>query len=148
MKRILETDVLGGIVLIAVAVLAAIALQDLPIGTARRMGPAFFPLAMCVIVGLFGIGQLAMALTRRGSAVSFSARKAGTILAGLAVFALLIGRLGLVPAMVALVLTVSFADKTTKPSQMLLLSMALSAVSIALFRYGLGLQLSLFKWDL
>lgn len=146
MKRVLEKDILGGILLIAISLFAIGAMQSLPLGTMRQMGPGFFPMAVAGILGLFGVAQVSIGILRRDERMRIAVGPVLLILGGIAVFALLIGRVGLIPSVCALVVTVSFADHASRPVPVVLLCVALSAIAVGLFRFALGLQIPLVAW--
>jgi len=148
MKRALEKDILGGLLLIAIALFAIGAMRSLPIGTARQMGPGYFPMAVAGILGLFGVAQLVTGILRKERRVSFAIDKMILILGGIAVFALFIGRVGLIPSVCALVVIVSLADRASRPVPVVLLCIGLSAIAVGLFRFALGLQIPLVAWNM
>ena len=59
----------GGIVLIALAVLALWLTRDLDQGTLNAMGPAMLPRWLAIAVGLSGLALLAFAFVKRGDAL-------------------------------------------------------------------------------
>src|SRR6185312_1224269 len=48
-------DFLAGLIFLATSVLFAFGILELPIGTAFRMGPGYFPLVLCVILAVLGL---------------------------------------------------------------------------------------------
>lgn len=48
-------DFLAGLIFLATSVLFGFGILELPIGTAFRMGPGYFPLILCIILALLGL---------------------------------------------------------------------------------------------
>lgn len=48
-------DFLAGLIFLATSALFGFGVLELPIGTAFRMGPGYFPLVLCIILALLGL---------------------------------------------------------------------------------------------
>ena len=59
-------DFWAGLLLIAVGTLAVAIAHDYPLGTARRMGPGYFPIVLGALLVLFGIYVLVKGLRGGG----------------------------------------------------------------------------------
>jgi hypothetical protein len=123
-----------------------------PLGTARIIGPAIFPIALSAMLVLCGIGILAegLAAQRDGKpspAPSLAAPATVlAILGGPALFGLTVGRLGLVPAVIACVVLVSLAERERPWRTILLLAGGLAGGCTLVFVYLLKLPLEPFLW--
>lgn len=119
------------------------------IGTARRMGPGWFPVALgWLMLGLGGLLAL-NGLTGRDAAPpegDETARPMSVLWvgAGIAAFALLLERAGLVPATFAMVALASFAAPRPRPLTVAALGVVVAVMAWVVFRLGLGLPLPAF----
>jgi len=116
-----------------------------PIGTAMRMGPGYFPAVLGGILVLFGLVILARGL-RSGERVSgpWGWRPLGWALLSLLLFGFLVTRLGLVPALAAMLVTASLAGRAPRWRETLVLTVTMTAFAVALFVYGLQIPFRLF----
>ena len=115
-------------------------------GSLRRMGPGFFPVMVGSVLLLFAA---LLALEVRHSASEkdvWIPRPILTIAAGFVAFATLLERAGLVPATLALVILVSFADKPVRPVAAVATAAGLSVLGVLVFIYGLGIPVAAFEW--
>lgn len=115
-------------------------------GTARRMGPGWFPVALgWLMLGLGGLLALSGLFGRDAPLPDGDTepRPASALWvgAGIAAFALLLERAGLVPATVALVGLASLAAPRPRPLAVVVLAAIVAALAWAVFRLGLGLPL-------
>ncbi len=126
----------------------AIAKQDatLPIGTARRMGPGFFPLLLTVI--LFGLGLILVARGARkppDTDVHPMPWRGIVFTLGAAVFfGLTVRGLGLVPTTAVSVLLASYASQRMTLRLAAILMVVLTLLVLAVFHYGLGLPVRVY----
>ncbi|HEX5777462.1 MAG TPA: tripartite tricarboxylate transporter TctB family protein, partial [Xanthobacteraceae bacterium] len=58
-----------GLLLIAIAAIFVLGLIDLPIGSAFRMGPGYFPLLLTILLALLGLAILSNGLRVEGPEV-------------------------------------------------------------------------------
>jgi len=143
--RLISAAAIGGICAIAIGAFAIWEGAGYTIGTARQMGPGYFP----VVLGgmLVGLGLLLVVqglLGRAEPAERTDLRALAVIVAAIAAFALLVERAGLVPAVLALVIIGSGAAGRFRPVPVLLLAAAMSALSYLVFSVLLGLPLPAF----
>ncbi|MCC5989654.1 MAG: tripartite tricarboxylate transporter TctB family protein [Pararhodobacter sp.] len=151
--RLNPRAVAGGLLATALGVFAMWEGSGYAIGSIRRMGPGWFPLALGVLLVALGLALALWGLTRHAARAepgpeseSADWRALAAITAGLAAFAALIERAGLVPAVFALVALASLAAGPPRPLRVLALAAAISALSWAVFRLGLGLPLPAFAF--
>lgn len=139
-----SSDVLFGLTLIGFGAVALYLMADVRMGTATRMGPAYFPNVLGWLAIGFGVAIIGRGVTVAGDAAeAWSWRALLPILISVAVFALGIERLGLALTVIALTLVACAADASTRWGQAGLLAVALALFSVAVFVLGLGLPLPL-----
>jgi hypothetical protein len=142
------TDIIGGAVLLLFgAWFFRYATAHYAIGELRRMGPGFFPAALGLLVAGFGALLLLTALFRRGALPRPAPRPVVAILAGGLAFTYLVEPLGLVPATVALVGFAALAERRVRPLRTAILAVALSALAVTVFSWGLGIPVPAFRWQ-
>ncbi len=117
-------------------------------GTARRMGPGYFPTLLGALMAGLGAALAALGLWRPEAPAEDEERPDPrallSVLAGLAAFALLLPRAGLVPAIVGLVAIAAQGSGQMRPVGSLVLAAFLAAIAWTVFRLGLGLPLPAF----
>ena len=137
-----QRDFWSGILFIAIAALFMVVAANYRLGTAQRMGPAYFPLVVSGMLALLGLTIAIRALFRSGPAMDPAALRAliVTILA-VVLFGVALTYLGLVAAIVVLVLLGSLADRMVRPLETILLALFLAGFSVIVFVTVLGLPL-------
>jgi len=144
MPRVDFKDLAFALFLIALALVAFGASGSLAIGTAADMGPGFVPRALAWIILGFGAGFLAMSFVKAPEPVRALAwRPLVTILASIALFAVLFAKLGLIAACVGTVVVAGAATSPVRWLQLLLFGLVIAAFSALLFVKGLGLPFKL-----
>jgi putative tricarboxylic transport membrane protein len=133
-------DVWGGLMLIAIGAAAVLIARDYPFGTALRMGPGYFPVILGALLILFGLAILAGGL-RRGEQVesSWSPRALVILPLSLILFGALMQYAGFVPAMVVLIVGSAAASSEFRLVEVLLFALGLTALSVVVFVWALGL---------
>lgn len=116
------------------------------IGTLRHMGPGFFPVAVGVALAALGLAIVAEVRTSSAPPPDLPLRPMALIVAGLIVFAVLVGRAGLIPATLALVLISAFADRAMTPLRALISALGIALVGYLVFVLGFRLPLHPFWW--
>lgn len=141
-------DVAAGLTLLAVGAFAAYhAASRYELGSLAFMGPGMFPTALGVLLAVMGLATCLGSLWRgRHNGEQLDVRALVVVTIGLGIFAILIDRVGLVPAIVALVLVASKAGRNLKLAHALPLGFALAAATALLFRYALGINIPLWRW--
>lgn len=140
-------NALGGLILIIFgASYATYAITQYNLGTLRQMGPGMFPAAAGIMLTAFGAIVLATSLFRPGEKPEIRVLTPLFIFAGIGAFALLIGRFGLIPAVLAVVIISSLAELKVRPVSLLVLCTVLSVSSWMIFRQGLGLPIPMVTW--
>lgn len=118
---------------------------SLDLGTTFRMGPGYFPLVLSGLLVLLGLVILVQATRMQGEPLGPIAwRGMAFILPAPIFFGLTIRGLGFVPAIFFTALIAAFASHKMKAPIALVLAALLTAFSIAVFSYGLGLPFQRF----
>ncbi|MFE3837451.1 tripartite tricarboxylate transporter TctB family protein [Pseudogemmobacter sonorensis] len=140
-------DVAGGFVMLGLGLAFwHHAASHYEMGTLRRMGPGMFPAALGLVLAGFGVALTLGALLRRGAIPAIRLREPACVLAGIAAFALLIRPAGMLPAVLALTLISSFAERRFRPKSLVALCAALCAMAWLVFGLGLGLPVPMWRW--
>jgi len=116
------------------------------VGTARRMGPGWFPVALGGLMAGLGLLLALVTLRRDDPCERGELRPLMAVGGGIAAFALLLERAGLVPAVLALVLVSGLGGGRLGLGAQLLLAGVLAGLSLLIFRLGLGLPLRPLIW--
>ena len=137
-------DLVGGITLILLAMLAFSQVGDLKFGTASRMGPGYFPTVLAGLTGLLGVIIAGRSFVLEGPPLDrLHWRQALPILGAILAFGLAIRPLGLVIASALLFALAAFGSNDTKWRELLIVSTALIVLTVGLFVLALGLPFPL-----
>src|SRR4029450_8449860 len=133
-------DVWGGLMLIAIGAAAVLIAREHAFGTALRMGPGYFPVILGALLMLFGLAILAGGL-RRGEQIegSWSLRALVVLPLALILFGALMQYAGFVPAMLVLIVGSATASSEFRLVEVLLFAFGLTALSVVVFVWALGL---------
>jgi hypothetical protein len=115
------------------------------VGSALHMGPGYFPVVLGVLLILVGIASVVRALTvtvTSGERIAW--RPLLVIGAAVAVFAVAIDRIGLVPTVFIAALLACMAAPRPRVAESCLIAAVLSVMAAGIFYYGLKLPFSLF----
>ncbi|MFL1875574.1 tripartite tricarboxylate transporter TctB family protein [Hansschlegelia beijingensis] len=133
----------GGL-FVAFAAAFAYGTVDLPLGSALRMGPGYFPLMLAIILGVLGLIIIFKGLGRAPSPIGgVPWRGLLFILAGPIVFGLTVRGLGLAAAIALVAAIATLASARAGIRLMLLLTLSLTVFCVIVFSYGLGLPYAL-----
>ena len=111
-------------------------------GTAARMGPAYFPTVLGGLLLLLGVVIAISGLTARttdGKVDRFHFKPLLLILGAVVAFGLLLRPAGLVGALAALVIISSLGSEEFRLRDVLLLTVGLAVLVLIVFIYGLGM---------
>ena len=140
----LNQDVLAGVLFLLIGLGAVAGARDYEMGTAMRMGPAYFPTVLGWILYAFGAFLLLRGIARFGSAaVTWGWRPLAFVTLALLAFGFVITRFGLIPALVAMFLACTAAGRGYRVHEVLLLIAVLSAFAVGVFVYVLKLPFQL-----
>ena len=133
-------DLLAGCLFIAFGLAFLILARNYQLGSARRMGPGYFPVVLSLLLMVIGLATMARGFLVAGPPVRDVAGKALLLItASIVVFGLLVERAGVGLAVAALVLASAAASRNSRLPATLLLAAALGAFCVLVFVKGLGL---------
>lgn len=145
----LDRDAVTGLLFAAIGMGFAIAGMDYGIGSARRMGPGFFPVMIGGALVLVGAALAVRGLIARSrSDVSrLHIRPLLALTAAVLAFAFTIDRFGIVIACLACVLTSGLASPTTRWRETGLVALAMAVFSALVFVQFLALPMEIWpEW--
>jgi hypothetical protein len=136
-------DALAGLIYIAFGGLMLYGAIGFRLGTAGRMGPGYFPRVLALILIALGIVSLVRAFLVRGEKIEgVEWKPLALILASTVLFGILLERVGLAGALIALVLVSAAASKEFRLDWRALVGLgALIAFCILVFVKGLGVPM-------
>jgi hypothetical protein len=131
-----------GIIFLFFGLAAIIIGRDYAMGSAGRMGPAYFPSVLGGLLSLVGAIGVIRSLLRAGEPVGkFYIREIVLILVAVLLFGLLMRNAGLVPATLVLVLMSAYASPKFTWGASLLLAIGLAVFAVVVFVKLLGLPM-------
>jgi hypothetical protein len=134
-----QRDFWSGILFIAFGCAGLWIGRNYAVGTLVRMGPGFFPMMMSLALTGIGGFLLARSLVVAGEPIERIALWPQLlILAAIVAFGLLIERIGLAVAVMAVAAVSGIAAQGLRWFELIALAVAMSAISVALFVYLLG----------
>lgn len=139
-------DFWAGLMFIGIGLVFAIGAGNYPMGTAVRMGPAYFPKVLGWMVVSLGVLILLMGFLRDGDKPrAINWKIMGWILGAVVTFGLFIGPLnmGLVAATSAIVIMAAYGGYDFRPKEVIPLVIGLNVVTVLVFVQGLGLPFQL-----
>ena len=139
-------DFWAGVMLIATGAASILIARGYPFGSTTRMGPGYFPTMLGGILVLFGIYIMIVGL-RTGEKITVPCSKRSLIVLSLSLvaFGVLMTYAGFLPALAVLTFGSASAGQQFKFSEILLLTLILTGLSVAVFIWGLGLPYPLVK---
>ena len=141
-----RSDVGAGAIFVGIGLFFGLmTLYGLDIGTARRMGPGYFPIVLSGLLVVFGITTILKGIGHEDVERGPLPWRCIAILLGVPViFGLLIRPLGIAPVLLVTTFITSFASRRMSLIVALLLSLGLTVFCILVFVMGLGLPLRIF----
>ncbi|TXF11281.1 tripartite tricarboxylate transporter TctB family protein [Pelomicrobium methylotrophicum] len=138
-------DFWTGVLYVIIGLAAVSIARDYPMGTALKMGPAYFPTVLGGLLTLIGLAALVRSLVRAGEKIApFVWSKVILVLVSTLLFGVLIRGAGLVPATAVLVLASAYASVHFRWFPSIALAAGLTLFCALVFVYALGLPLPLF----
>jgi Tripartite tricarboxylate transporter TctB family len=144
MRSKLGQDFWAGLLFAAFGVTAIVIARGYKLGTTAHMGPGYMPVAVGVLLVLFGVA-LALRSSLRGSLrVEHLAWFAtGIVLISILAFAYLVRSIGLAVTTIVLVILCRIAGRYWNWSESALLAIGVAIMVVAIFLKGLGMSLPL-----
>lgn len=143
-SRLVNRETLSGLLLFCIGAAGAVIASTYPIGTAARMGPAYFPLLLCG--GLIIVGTLIMVTSANAAVDSLGAINWRPLILfpfALIAFGLLLTHGGLIVASVVLVFLAAAGGRDFRLREVAILSVCFTAAAYVIFILGLGLPMHL-----
>lgn len=134
-------DFWAGATFVLAALLAIYFGWDLSLGSARRMGPGYFPMMVAGLLLLTGVVVAVQGLSREAETVEKGALRPALVLFAVMLFALLLPTFGLVVAVAAMAIAASVASPSVRPTETVLLAAGLSIFAVAVFIWAVGLPM-------
>jgi hypothetical protein len=135
-------DFWTGLIYIFFGSSAVLIASDYGIGTALKMGPAYFPTILGALLLLIGIISLVRSFIQPGSPIGgFTFKGLLLVIASTLVFGLIVRGAGLVIALPALVIISAYASVDFRWGPSLALAAGLTVFCILVFLKGLGVPL-------
>lgn len=141
-------ELIGGALTILLGLFVVVEASGYPIGTARNMGPGFFPVGLGILLMVSGAGILAV----EGKALesppfpALAWRALFALTAAILSFAFLIERFGLAPAVMSAVFLSCLAEEKVPWLKAAAIAVAMATVTATIFVFLLGLPLSVVRW--
>lgn len=144
MPRTNASDLVGGLLVVAIGLAFLIGATDLRFGSSRGIGPGYMPTILSVAVILLGL--LLTAFSFRGSAAfpAIGWRPLFLVIAAIGVFGAVVYSFGLIPAVMASILVASFAAGPFRLSTVAMM-VGMSVGVWIVFLVGLNLPIPAFR---
>ncbi|CDZ60347.1 tripartite tricarboxylate transporter TctB family protein [Neorhizobium galegae] len=113
--------------------------SDLSFGSARNMGPGYFPMIICGLIALIGLIVAVKSLAIEGPAIErIQFRPIVFILLAIAAFGILIAEIGAVISSILLIMFAAYARRDVKPVETVIFAVTTAAFVVIIFVYALG----------
>ena len=134
-----------GIIFLFFGLAAVIIGRDYSMGTAGRMGPAYFPTVLGALLAIIGLIGVVRSFLHEGEAIAkFHIKELALVLVAVLLFGFLMRGAGLVPAAIVLIVMSAFASPKFTWGATLLLAVGLAIFAVVLFVKLLGLPMPIF----
>lgn len=136
-------DLWAGVMFFAFGVTFVVLSQQYQVGTAAKMGPGYFPTILGGLLALLGLVIFLDAFAKHNAEARLEPvgwRELILVLLSVGLFAVLLPKLGMVVAIVALIAVAAFASHEFKLRDTLISTVVLILMSYLVFVKGLELQ--------
>ena len=144
-------DFVAGVAMMATGGFVALyAANHYQVGSAARMGPGYFPTILGSILAVLGLVIALMSFREVVHILKpppFTPRPFIAVIAAVALFALLIGRVGLAPTTILMVIVTASGSNSFQWRRALVLGISLSVIAWLIFSLGLQMTLPAFAWE-
>lgn len=138
-------DFWSGIVFLFFGLSAIVIGQDYEMGSAGRMGPAYFPSVLGGLLSLVGAASLIRSFFRQGEPIGrLYWRELALVLVAVLLFGFLVRDAGLIPATLVLIMISSYAGQKFNLAKSIALAIGASLFAVGLFVKLLGLPMPMF----
>lgn len=132
-------DVIGGVFLIAVGLFFALYGRNYEFGTTSEMGPGYFPVLLGWVLAFLGVVVALPAWFKEGKPIRVKWKNAFFVVISLLLYGFLLDKLGLVISTFVTALLSSYAAKDMKRLERIVVCVAITAITVAVFKYGLNM---------
>ena len=138
-------DFWSGVIFVVFGLAAVIIGNDYSMGTAGRMGPAYFPTILGGLLTLIGSIGIVRSMVKSGGAVGrFAVREIVLVMLSVIVFGILVRGAGLALAVIAVIMVSGYASIKFKVVPYLLLAVGMAVFCVLIFVKALGLPMPMF----
>ncbi|KRB64203.1 tripartite tricarboxylate transporter TctB family protein [Noviherbaspirillum sp. Root189] len=135
-------DFWSGVIFLVLGLAAVLIGREYAMGSAGRMGPAYFPSFLGGLLAVIGAISVGRSMFRSGEPIErIAIKNLLIILVAVVLFGLLIRGAGLVIAVIVLVMLSGFASQKFRVLPFLTVAVGLAAFSALVFVVGLGLPM-------
>lgn len=135
-------DLLTGVLFMALGLAAIYFVRDHQLGTAMRMGPAYYPTLLGILLTLIGTVLALRGFIRPGPPIGrFAVGKVAWIVGSILLFGLLLRGMGLVVAIIAIVVLSAYASEKFRWPVALSLAVGIAISSAVIFIVLLGIPI-------
>ena len=135
-------DFWSGIVFLLFGLSAIVIGQDYEMGSAGRMGPAYFPSVLGGLLSLVGAASLIRSFFRQGEPIGrLYWRELALVLVAVLLFGFLVRDAGLIPATLVLIMISSYAGQKFNLAKSIALAIGAALFAVGLFVKLLGLPM-------
>lgn len=135
-------DFWSGIVFLAIGLSAIVIGNDYSMGSAGKMGPAYFPTALGGLLTFLGVIALVRSFIVHGEPIDrFAVKNLIVILSGILIFGTVVRGAGLIVAAMLLIVIGSFASSKFRWLPTILLAVGLTTFGVLVFVKLLGLPM-------
>lgn len=129
----------AGILFILFGVIGLYIGSDLTFGSARNMGPGYFPMIICGLIVLIGLIVTAKSLSIEGPAIErIHFRPIIFILLAIAAFGIFIAQIGAVISSILLIMFAAYARREVNLVETVIFAVCTAAFVVIIFVYALG----------
>jgi hypothetical protein len=135
-------DFWTGLIYVAVGVSAIFLSRDYGLGTAVKMGPAYFPTLLSGVLIVIGTLSLVRSCLRPGTPIGrFAGKGLALVIASTVLFGVIVRGAGMAVALPLMILISAYASSRFKWRSALALAAGVTLFSILIFHVGLGVPL-------
>ena len=137
-------DFWAGVIYTAIGLAAVVIGKDYGMGSATKMGPAYFPTLLGALLALIGLAAIVRSFLRAGEPIGVFAYKGiALVTVATVLFGLLVRGAGIVIAIFVLVLMSAYASVKFRWGHSIALAVGLTVFCVLVFIKGLGIPLSM-----
>jgi hypothetical protein len=146
-RFLLRKDTAAGLLFVAIGLAFAYEASTYRMGVLTSMGPGYFPFWLGILLTFFGACVFVTGVRMGESAAArldpWDLKSLGIIVGSIALFGVLLAPLGLIGAIVVIIVVSSLASPEFAWGVTILNTIILTALSLAIFVWGIGLQMPL-----